>query len=432
MAGSESFRDAEPGVLLLRVSAWSAGLTSAWLDEIARDEVVEAPAVAAPPAADDAAGGAGSTGGSHSTSTADGMGALLKLLQRETKWGKHARVARAAPLVRVWKPEAPEPMPPRLLTSFRECSPDAAREQPMSAEQEQEAAQQLARPEAVRRARSMACERAMMSAFTMTDDSALVALAAEHAAPGSVHVRPIERGEAAGAAGSWLPNHRGRLGSCLPRLLIVGSQRSGLASLHTWLKRGWHSQLKVASGERDLHFFSMDNRFKEGLLQYQRRFYPGSTRLRECAPSSHFGVDVSSTYFDYPKAPGRIFAILPWSRIVVLLRAPVERALSAYNLRWLTWLCGKAIWARDDCWTSLTSEESVRSNQVGPFQMHAALKLYRSCADKHGVLRLRCLQKDYVTKLRNKTASEVELLQVRVCDAQGQERRGGLGACGES
>ena len=92
---------------------------------------------------------------------------------------------------------------------------------------------------------------------------------------------------------------------------MVGSQRGGLASVHTLLKRGWHAGLRVAAGERDLHFFSMDNRYKEGLLRYQQRFHPESRQLRECAAADRHGADVSSSYFDYPKAPGRIFAVAP-------------------------------------------------------------------------------------------------------------------------
>eukprot|EP00966_Prymnesium_polylepis_P073653 1709592-Prymnesium_polylepis.1 len=56
--------------------------------------------------------------------------------------------------------------------------------------------------------------------------------------------------------------------------------------------------------------------------------------------------------------------------------------------------------------------------------MHAALKLYRSCADKKGVPRLGCLQRDYAAKLRNKTLTELELLQA--CEA-----RGGVGGAAE-
>mmetsp|Transcript_59121 Transcript_59121/g.131763 ORF Transcript_59121/g.131763 Transcript_59121/m.131763 type:complete len:276 (-) Transcript_59121:176-1003(-) len=77
----------------------------------------------------------------------------------------------------------------------------------------------------------------------------------------------------------------------------------------------------------------------------------------------------------------------------------------------MTWLCGKLIWSRRGCWEALKSEEVVRSSQVGPFQMHAALKLFRLCHVRGGKLSPPCLQKDYVAKLRNKTSSELALMQ---------------------
>jgi hypothetical protein len=50
-----------------------------------------------------------------------------------------------------------------------------------------------------------------------------------------------------------------------------------------------------------------------------------------------------------------------------------------HQVRWLTWLCGRLLWKQADCWALVTDERTVRANQVGPFQMHAALKLWRAC-----------------------------------------------------
>ena len=85
---------------------------------------------------------------------------------------------------------------------------------------------------------------------------------------------------------------RGELGRCLPGLIVVGSHRSYLGSVHWALRQGWHRGVAVNHGERELHFFSMDNRYREGLLTYQRRFHHNSTRLGSCAsplssPSLH-------------------------------------------------------------------------------------------------------------------------------------------------
>ena len=137
-----------------------------------------------------------------------------------------------------------------------------------------------------------------------------------------------------------------------------------------------HGRLRLHGGEREQHFFSMDNRFKLGLLHHARLFYPNASSVRSCGTaataatattvatavregSRELFAEVSSSYFDYPKARGRIFGVMPRVRVAVLLREPVARSLSAFNVRWLTWLCGKLIWSRGDCWAAVTGEEAL-------------------------------------------------------------------------
>ena len=161
-----------------------------------------------------------------------------------------------------------------------------------------------------------------------------------------------------------------------------------------------------------------------GLLHHQRLFYLNATALRSCAEprgsAATVHVELSSSYFDYPKAKVRIFSVMPRVRVAVLLREPVARARSAFNVRWLTWLCGKLMWSRADCWAAVTGEEVIRQNQVGPFQMHAALKLWRACTGggdgKEGAApSVSCLRADYASKLRDKATQE--LASLRACVA---------------
>ena len=44
--------------------------------------------------------------------------------------------------------------------------------------------------------------------------------------------------------------------------------------------------------------------------------------------------EVSATYLDYPKAAERAAQLLPSARIVVLLREPVSRLVSSFNMKW--------------------------------------------------------------------------------------------------
>lgn len=275
---SDEVPDIDSSVILLRVHEWSRAFLSAWLDDLTRD-------------------------GGPNPDFGDPMHRLLA----SSRWRQHVRVERPG-FVRtmLWphtdkgtreldegvdKEEAGRSLlevapthkgerdnftnPPFAL-NFGECAPCRSAT----------AADAQSLPQTVGRA---ACERAMMRAFTAADDTSLTFLGAEHAALGSVHVRPIlervarERSTGAGKApvvSQWLSASRGGLGRCLPRLIVVGSQRAGLASLHWLLRHGWHRDFSVVAGERESHFFSMDNRHREGTLAYQRRFFPNSTQVQ--------------------------------------------------------------------------------------------------------------------------------------------------------
>ena len=87
------------------------------------------------------------------------------------------------------------------------------------------------------------CQRALLRLLTTVDNAGpLDALGAEHPVLGAVHVRPLgtrapyrarspslaSSWAEVSSSGGWLQEHRGDLGRCLPSLLVVGSQRSGL------------------------------------------------------------------------------------------------------------------------------------------------------------------------------------------------------------
>jgi len=420
----------DAAVLALRVGTWSAALLAAALNL----------------ATESTARSRHHTGRSAS--------ALLAELLRAPCWRQRTQLERERPLFAHWRsvvpllapsdarapPSASGAMPAAsapLATSFRGCGLCAATAPPAS----------LA-----------ACREALMRSFTYASNFALRPLGAQHAVLGSTHVRPTKDGSDGGGdgggggggggsggggdgerGGRWLSEHRDSLGQCLASLVVVGSQRSGLASLHGALKRGWDRRVRVHAGEREQHFFSMDNRFRQGLLHHQRLFHPNTTALRSCADrrsASAVLVELSSSYFDYPKAKLRIFSVMPRVRVAVLLREPVARALSAFNVRWLTWLCGKLMWSRTDCWAAVTGEEVVRQNQVGPFQMHAALKLWRACTGggdgKEGAApSVSCLRADYASKLRDKTTQELAALHACVARAHSAHPTTNLGDDGD-
>ncbi len=106
----------------------------------------------------------------------------------------------------------------------------------------------------------------------------------------------------------------------LPGIVIIGAQRSGTTSLHSWLC----SHPKVAPFlSKEVHYF--DGAYERGERWYRSRF-PISLGAR-------VHVDASPYMLFHPLAAGRAGRDLPEStRFVALLREPAERALSHHHL----------------------------------------------------------------------------------------------------
>lgn len=120
-----------------------------------------------------------------------------------------------------------------------------------------------------------------------------------------------------------------------PNFLVIGAQRGG----STWLWQALRSHPEFfLSSQKEMEFFSYRrNLNKKGWSEYLRHFEPGSDyRWRgECSPSYLISVDRSSPWFwakrgFNPRIPEAVREYLGESvRLVVSLRDPVERAVSA-------------------------------------------------------------------------------------------------------
>ncbi len=114
-----------------------------------------------------------------------------------------------------------------------------------------------------------------------------------------------------------------------PSLLIAGAQRCGTTSMYKTLCQ--HPAVLPAVMHKGTHYF--DTGYGHG-----RSWYLGHFPLRVKAQSVSRAVGApaitgeSSPYYLYhPLAAGRIAADLPDSKVLVLLRDPVERAYSAHT-----------------------------------------------------------------------------------------------------
>ncbi len=119
-----------------------------------------------------------------------------------------------------------------------------------------------------------------------------------------------------------------------PGFLIIGAQKCGTTWLHRHLSR--HPELWLPPG-KELEFFSYERHLEDpGFPAYQAAFEPAGDRLAGEATPSYFWTYAASTWCRQPPGfqrdiPGTVRALLgPELRLIVLLRDPVERALSAW------------------------------------------------------------------------------------------------------
>ncbi len=103
----------------------------------------------------------------------------------------------------------------------------------------------------------------------------------------------------------------------LPNFLGLGVQKGGTTSLQKLLEQHPGTFLPPA---KELHFFSLH--YARGEAWYRQQFALAGAGKRR--------GEITPYYLFHPEVPGRIQALLPQARLVVLLRDPVERALSQY------------------------------------------------------------------------------------------------------
>lgn len=108
----------------------------------------------------------------------------------------------------------------------------------------------------------------------------------------------------------------------LPDFVIIGAQRSGTTSLFNTLAR--HPRVAPAL-RKEVHFF--DIHYPKGLRWYRAHFVHQEQKERE----GLLAGEATPYYLFHPLAPQRMAQHLPNARFIVLLRNPIDRALSHYH-----------------------------------------------------------------------------------------------------
>jgi hypothetical protein len=106
----------------------------------------------------------------------------------------------------------------------------------------------------------------------------------------------------------------------LPDFLVLGAQKAGTTALYEYLRR--HPQITGPSW-KEVSFF--DRHWARGESWYRGNF-PNLARTR-----AKLVGEASPSYVFHPLAPQRVQEVVPEARLIVLVRNPVDRALSQYN-----------------------------------------------------------------------------------------------------
>lgn len=118
-----------------------------------------------------------------------------------------------------------------------------------------------------------------------------------------------------------------RIRRSMPHFILIGAQKSGTSSMFAYLKQ--HPQI-VRPIFKEPYFF--DRNYRRGLDWYGCNFPARGTieRLNDSRGAAHLTFEATATYVFDPHVPARIARDIETKKFILLLRNPVDRAISAY------------------------------------------------------------------------------------------------------
>ena len=114
----------------------------------------------------------------------------------------------------------------------------------------------------------------------------------------------------------------------LPDFLIIGAQKAGTTALYAYLRQ--HPAI-TGPPWKEVSYF--DRQYRRGPGWYRGNF-PNRLYLRRARArtgATPVVGEASPSYVFHPFAPERVAALVPGVRLIVLVRNPIDRALSHYH-----------------------------------------------------------------------------------------------------
>jgi Sulfotransferase domain len=115
----------------------------------------------------------------------------------------------------------------------------------------------------------------------------------------------------------------------LPDFLVAGAQKGGTTSLFAYLRQ--HPSIFPAYRSKEIHYWDNDKNYQKGMRWYRAHF----PLEKELDAASAITGEKTPNYLENPEYIKQIKQDVPSVKLIILLRNPVQRAISNYfMLRW--------------------------------------------------------------------------------------------------
>jgi len=110
-----------------------------------------------------------------------------------------------------------------------------------------------------------------------------------------------------------------------PDFLIVGAQKSGTTSLFSILKQ--HSRI-IGAYKKEIHFFDDDEQYAANAYYKYHQHFPLPHKVKK----NQLTFEATPSYLYHPEVAKRIKLYNPNIKLIIILRNPAQRALSAWSM----------------------------------------------------------------------------------------------------
>jgi Sulfotransferase domain len=114
----------------------------------------------------------------------------------------------------------------------------------------------------------------------------------------------------------------------LPDFVIIGVQKGGTTSLYHYLVTG---SLVLPALTKEVHYFDLN--YYKGPNWYRAHFPLSISGLYQSTRAGQKQIlgEATPYYLLHPRVPERMARLMPWTKLIIILRNPIDRALSHYH-----------------------------------------------------------------------------------------------------